>query len=39
MRTVVEELFAVDPTLERHGALAECLERIDAAAADNLAKN
>ena len=39
MRTIVEELFAADPTLERNPALVECLARIDAAAAENLAKN
>ena len=39
MRSVVEDLFASDPTLEKNQALAECLSRIDAAAAENLAKN
>ena len=39
MRQVVEQLFASDPTLEKHQALAECLARIDAAAAENLAKS
>lgn len=39
MRTIVEELFSADPTLERNPALVECLARIDAAAAENLAKN
>ncbi len=38
MRKAVESLFAADPTLERHLALAESLARIDEAAQANLAK-
>ena len=38
MRTAVEAIFAADPTLERHPALAESLARIDEAAQANLAK-
>ena len=38
MRTAVEGIFAADPTLERHPALAESLARIDEAAQANLAK-
>jgi ATP-dependent DNA helicase RecG len=38
MRTEVEKVFAADPTLEKHAALAATLERIDAAAGENLAK-
>ena len=38
MRTAVEGIFASDPTLERHPALAESLARIDEAAQANLAK-
>ncbi|MFM7030304.1 MAG: ATP-dependent DNA helicase RecG [Micrococcales bacterium] len=38
MRVAVEDLFAADPTLEKHAELAETLARIDAAAAENLAK-
>ncbi|MEY4742861.1 MAG: hypothetical protein RIR34_200 [Actinomycetota bacterium] len=39
MRKVVEGLFASDPTLEKHWALAETLTRIDAKAQENLAKS
>ena len=38
MRNAVEAIFAADPTLERHPALAESLARIDEAAQANLAK-
>jgi ATP-dependent DNA helicase RecG len=38
MRTAVEGIFASDPTLERHPALAESLARIDEASQANLAK-
>lgn len=38
MRKSVELIFASDPTLERHPALAESLARIDEAAQANLAK-
>jgi ATP-dependent DNA helicase RecG len=38
MRTAVETIFAADPTLERHPALAESLARIDEASQANLAK-
>ena len=38
MRKAVESIFAADPTLERHPALAESLARIDEAAQANLAK-
>jgi len=38
MRVAVEGLFSADPTLEKHAELAETLARIDAAAAENLAK-
>jgi ATP-dependent DNA helicase RecG len=38
MRSAVETIFAADPTLERHPALAESLARIDEASQANLAK-
>ena len=39
MRTAVTSIFATDPTLEKHEALAETLNRIDAALQENLAKS
>jgi len=39
MRLAAEDLYRHDPTLERHGALAETLARLDAAASENLAKS
>ena len=38
MRTVVEKVYETDPTLESFPALAETLERLDAASRENLAK-
>ncbi|MEN9753590.1 MAG: hypothetical protein RL670_1281 [Actinomycetota bacterium] len=38
-RDLVTDLIAADPTLEKHPALARSLERIEQAAADNLAKS
>ena len=39
MRTAVTSIFATDPTLEKHPALADTLNRIDAALQENLAKS
>ncbi|MEN9990065.1 MAG: hypothetical protein RL508_1044 [Actinomycetota bacterium] len=39
MRVAVSSIFATDPTLEKHQALAETLSRIDAALQENLAKS
>lgn len=39
MRTAVASIFATDPTLEKHPALADTLNRIDAALQENLAKS
>lgn len=39
MRSVVEQVFETDPTLEKHQALAESLARIAAEAQENLAKS
>jgi hypothetical protein len=38
-RNQVEELFAADPTLEKHQVLAAALDDIEKTAQDNLAKN
>jgi ATP-dependent DNA helicase RecG len=38
VRVMAASVFAADPTLEKHPALAAALERIDQQAQENLAK-
>jgi hypothetical protein len=38
MREAASEVLKTDPTLEKHSALAETLERLDIAAKTNIAK-